>query len=269
MSTEGERAASLALASARLPSVLAHGTRGLLNALWLGVLSERSLRALDRRYYDSAGVYRTAGWNEKGLFPWELRSVEDHFRQGARVLVPACGGGREVLALLEAGFDAAGYEPHPDLAAYARSFLAERGHRDRIEEAKPDEFPSAGGPCDAVLVGWGAYSLMHGRAARVAFLGGARHQLPTGGPVLISFFDRDADTRELRWTRAAANALRRLRGADALELGDTLAPNLVHIFSRAQLSEEAAAAGFDIASYEVAGHADGATRYAYAVLQVQ
>lgn len=269
MSTDGERLASLALASGRLPNALARGTRALLNALWLGMLSDRSLRALDRRYYDSAGVYRTADWNEKGLFDWERRSIEEHFNGSERVLVIACGGGREVLALLESGFDAVGFEPHPDLADYARNFLAERGHPGRVEDAQRDEFPVAGGPCDGVLVGWGAYSLMHGGAARVRLLSDARRQLPPGGPVLLSFFDRDGDSRELKWTRAAANAFRRLRGADALELGDTLSPNLVHVFSRGELSEEADAAGLDVASYEIAGHADGATRYAYAVLRAR
>jgi hypothetical protein len=246
--------------------VLAHGGRALLNSLWLGVLSDRSLRALDRRYYDSAELYRTTEWNERGLFDWERRPLEEHFGSAARVLVPACGGGRELLALLQAGFDAQGYEPHPGLAAYARAFLAERGHPGRVEDAEPDQFPPGGSDCDGVLVGWGAYSLMHGRAGRVGFLTDARRQLPVGGPVLLSFFDRDGDSRELRWTRTAANALRRLRGAGALELGDTLAPNLVHIFSRAQLIEETSAAGFDLASYAIAGQADGVTRYACATL---
>jgi hypothetical protein len=109
---------------------------------------------------------------------------------------------------------------------------------------------------------------MQGRARRIAFLSQARRRLPHGGPVLLSFFDRSRDTRELRWTAAVANRLRRLRRAEPVELGDTLAPNLVHVFTRAQVSEEVAAAGFELAAYAVIGSAADATSYASAVARV-
>ena len=213
MSTDGDRLARLTLASAKLPSTLAHASRGLLNGFWLGVLSDRSLEAVDARYYAESGVYRTADWNERGLFDWERRAVEDHFAPGGRVVVTACGGGREVLGLLEAGFDAHGREPHPELAAYANRFLAERGHPGRVAASERDEFPPGAERLDGVVVGWGAYSLMHGGGTRRRFLAAARAALEEDAPVLISFFDRDQDRRELRWTAAVANVLRRLRGA--------------------------------------------------------
>lgn len=211
-------------------------------------------------------MYRTEKWNERGLFEWEERLVRAHLGGAERVVVPAAGGGREVLALLDAGFDAVGYEPHAELAAFGRGFLASRGHDERIGDCPRDEFPVVDGPVDAVLVGWGAYSLIHGRERRIRFLAGARAAMPTGGPLLISFFDRPEDTREVALTAAAANALRRLRGARPIELGDTLAPNLVHVFSRDQLVDEAAAVGFAVTSYEVVQAIDETTRYASAVL---
>jgi hypothetical protein len=258
---------SLALASAKLPNLLARASRAALNVLWLGALSDEGLRALDERYYDRADLYRSAAWNERGLFDWERRMVEEHFTSGARVGVAACGGGREVLALLEAGFDAVGHEPHPGLAAYAAEFLGSRGHPDRVGASPRDGMPDGAGPYDALIVGWGAYSLMHGRERRIGFLRSARRVLPAGAPMLVSFFERQADTRELRWTRAGANGLRRLLGRSPLELGDTLAPNLVHVFTRAEFDRELAAAGFALAAHERVQEVDGATEYASAIVR--
>jgi SAM-dependent methyltransferase len=245
---------------------VARALRAVLNAFWLGVLSDDGLRALDEHYYARTDLYRRDDWNERGLFDWEERLVGEHFEGGSKIVVPAAGGGREVLALVEAGFDAVGYEPHPGLAAYGQEFLAIRGHQDRIRQGQRDEFPVLdAGSVDAVLVGWGAYSLIHGRDRRVAFLAGARHALSAGGPLLLSFFERPGSRRELEWTAAAANLIRRLLGRRLLEPGDTLAPNLVHIFSRDQLESELTAAGFELVAYELVQTIEDGTRYASAV----
>src|SRR5436309_2730404 len=116
-----------ALASSKVPVVVAAALRTLLNGVWLGVLTDAELAALDESYYEQATMYRTASWNERGLFDWEQRLVLDHFPPGARIIVTACGGGREVLALLKMGFDVFGYESHPALAAFAGDFMAEHG----------------------------------------------------------------------------------------------------------------------------------------------
>lgn len=253
------------LASARLPELAGAGARAALNGAWLGLLPDAALRAVDERYYDSQELYRTADWNERGLFAWERALVDAHFAGRERLVVCACGGGREVLALLRDGVDAAGYESHPALAAYARRLLAERGHPGRIEAVARDTFPAA--DCDGAIVGWGAYSLIHGAQRRVAFLREARLRLAPGSPLLLSFFERDALGRELRATLAIANALRRLRRAPAVEPGDTMAPNRVHVFTPAQVADEAAAGGFEPVARGSAGIAEKATRHAYAVLR--
>jgi hypothetical protein len=257
-----------ALASGRIPRALERATRGGLAGLWLGLLSDESLRALDERYYDAEDVYRTAAWNERGLFDWERAVVDEHFRGGERVVVVACGGGREVLALLEEGFDAIGYESHPGLAAYAGGLLTARGHPGRVHEAPRSEFPPSAPYCDGVIVGWGAYSLVRGRAGRERLLTGARERLPSGGSVLLSFFETSIHGRELRATRAIANALRGARGRQPLELGDTLAPNLVHVFTREELAQEVAAAGLELTQHRLVGEADTSVNYGAAVARV-
>ena len=257
-----------ALASARVPRTLERVTHGALAGLWLGVLSDDGLRALDERYYDAEPVYRTAEWNERGLFGWERALVEAHFPRGGRVVVLACGGGREVLALLGEGFDAVGYEPHPALAAYADELLTAHGHPGRVHASPRGALPPDAGEADAVVVGWGGYSLVRGRAARVGLLAGARGLLPSGGPVLVSFFEMPVHGRQLRATRAIAGALRRARGRTPPELGDTLAPNLVHVFTPAGVADEVAAAGLELADHRLVGEADAVVSYGAAVARV-
>lgn len=263
----GDRVVRAALVTAKVPILLAHGTRTVLNGLWLAALSEDDLRALDEHYYDDAGSYRTAEWNEQGLFPWEQRLVDEHVPCDGRVVVLACGGGREVLALRRGGRDAVGYEPHPALVAVAQQTLAAAGHPGCVHPVGRDAFPSGAGPCAAVLVGWGAYSLVHTSARRTALLRDAHAHLEAGAPVVLSFFERPESHREVRWTKAIADVGRRLRGAAALELGDTLSPNAVHLFTRAELADEATAAGFDVAAHGAIGEAEGSITYAAAVLR--
>lgn len=256
------------LASAGIPPRVMHGTRAAINGLLLGLLSDASLRLLDERYYDNALPWSTDEWNERGLFDWERDLVDEHFRRCERLLVLACGGGREVLALLNKGFEATGYEPHPALLAYARRFLAAHGYESRVYPAPRDEFPPAAVPADGVVVGWGGFSLVHRRARRIALLREARRRLRPGGPILLSFLAGPSDGRELKMTRAAASGLRRLRGRPPAELGDTLAPNLIHVFTRARLAEEIRAAGLDLAAYRVIAPVDGLPGGASAVARV-
>lgn len=257
---------SAVLASARGPALLSQAARAAINGLWLGALSDATLQAVDERYYRDEAAYRTSEWNERGLFDWERAAIERHFDGRPRVAVPACGGGREVLALLQAGFDATGYEPHEGLVAYAEGFLAAHGHPGRVRRSPRDAFP-AGASCDGCVVGWGAYSLVHGRDRRIAFLTGARRELAPGGPLLLSFFERPAHGRELRCTAALASGLRRVLGRSPLEPGDTLAPNRVHVFTPALIAEEVAASGLELVEHRVVGGADDITHYACAVVR--
>lgn len=258
-----------ALSAVHAPQLVARGVRVAFNGVWLGLASADDLRALDERYYAGSDMYRTPEWNEQGLFGWEKELVGRHFPAGGRVLVAACGGGREVLGLLEAGFDALGEEPHEALVRYADGFLSERGHPGRVRAAPRDGFSASDDRFDALVVGWGALSLVHGRAGRVAFLAGARERLVPGAPVLLSFFETAVDGRELRWTRRVAGVLRAARRTGSRELGDVLAPNLVHVLTRERLEEELALAGLELCELKIVAQAtDEATRYAAAVATV-
>jgi hypothetical protein len=257
---------STVLASGKIPGRPGQAVRGVLNGVLLGALSDPTLKRLDEHYYERDEMYRTTEWNGAGLFPWEHDAVKAHFPPQGRVVVPACGGGREVLALLRAGYDAIGYEPHPALADYAERFLAEQGYPGRAHRSPRDSFPDSG-PCDAVLVGWGAYTLISPRDVRVEFLRGAGNAVASGGPILLSGFAQDAYGRDLRLTASLARTGRRLRREVPPELGDTLAPSRVHVFTVETLGQEVAAAGLQMESTVEVGVAHRRTSYVRALLR--
>ena len=238
------------------------------NGFWLGLFDRESLSRLDEHFFESAALRTPDGdssyvddeWNLSGLQPWEAEFVSEDLQGSRRVVVTGAGGGREVLALLEAGFDAVGYEPHPQLAATGARFLERRGYGDgRLRRSGRDAFPEDVESCDAVLVGWGSYMLTPGSRRRIAFLRAARERVTEGAPILLSFFVRPDDRRFLRIVRTTANVLRRARREEPVELGDVLDAHYVHYFTREEVERELAAAGFRLTAFETApyGHAVG------------
>lgn len=229
-----------------------------IDGFWLGMFDREALARLDELHYgtlvERGGgnpyTYSDENWNTSGLFPWEAAAVDEHLPPGGRVVVTGAGGGREVLALRKRGFDAIGYEPHPGLVATGRAILERCGHADRLHESARDHFPAAADRCDAVVVGWGSYMLIPGRARRLAFLEAARERLAGGGPVLLSFFVRAPEDRSFHRLAATANRVRGLRRLEAAEVGDALRPNYAHFFTRAEIEQELADAGFEVVGFE-------------------
>jgi len=257
---------SAALASAALPNKVAFGVRGLVNGLWLGVLNDRDLELLDETYYSRAAMYRGDEWNTQGLFGWERQLVDAHFKQQSRVAVLAAGGGREVLALRDLGYDAVGYEPHPELVSVACDLLARHGYPPSVEQVERDVVPAGMGVFDAIILGWGALSLVQGRSRRARLLAQLATHVAPGGPVLVSFFHRAADYRELKLTAMVANGIRSALRRERIDAGDTLSPNLVHVFTRDELAADAAGAGLTVAAFHVTGVAEVHVDNAAAVL---
>ncbi|HEY1360134.1 MAG TPA: class I SAM-dependent methyltransferase [Thermoleophilaceae bacterium] len=252
-------------AALRRHSQLQEVTSALLVGLFLGLLDADDRVRIDEEYYDNAtgnvdgvsGRYDDETMVDRGLADWERAAVEEHFRAGDSVIVLGAGAGREVLALLEAGFDARGYDPHPRLVERGSQLLAERGHPNRLDVSERSSLPADSGEADAVVLGWGMYTLIAGRSARVALLRQMAERLRPGSPVLLSFFPAPPRARQLRIAHALARALSRLRGARPPELGDWLMPNFVHLFTEDDIRAEAGEAGFDLRGWwsEPYGHA--------------
>lgn len=226
------------------------GAQALHQGLWLGLLEGADLHAATARFYALSNRYTGPYHNRAGLLGWEAALVERYFGGCRTVLVGAAGGGREVVALARRGLAVDAFDCSPTLVAAAERVLAEEGLTARVQLAPPDRLPDGLGTYDGVILGWGSYSHVVGRPARVRLLRGLTGHLRAGGPFLFSFQRRLADPsaqRLFRWIHATARAVRAARRSRApLELGDTLPDYFAHRFTRAEIEAEAAAAGLSV-----------------------
>jgi hypothetical protein len=102
----------------------------------------------------------------------------------------------------------------------------------------------------------------------VKLLQDAASSLATGCPLMLSAFVRPVHGRDLRLTAILAGGVRRLRGASWDEVGDTLAPNRVHVFTPETLAAEMRDAGLALQTLRVVGSAGSSTDYACAIATV-
>jgi hypothetical protein len=223
-------------------------------AVALGLMDRRHLHALDHRHYRRvAGSYASTDHNLRGLFGWEQEAVQRWFADCRSVVVVGAGAGREVLALAGTGMDVVGYECNERLMETGQAFLEGQGCTAVLRPLERDAAPPPGRAYDGLIVGWSAYMLMPGRAARVRFLRGmATIGLPDA-PILLSFFTRWEGDRRLRMIARLAGGLRRLRRADPVELGDDLDPNYVHRFTEDEIRGELRDAGFELIRFTPQG----------------
>jgi len=245
-------------------------TRKLLNAfylvfkacfsgIWLGLLKRETLLEIDNAYYSNTPKYRDERYNKSGLLAWENAMIVRYFQNGKRLLVVGAGGGREVLALTKLGYEVHGFECNAELVCAANALLEGEGLPPRIHVVQPDTCPTGQVAYDGLIVGWGTYMLIQGRAKRIAFLRSMRAQVGPGAPVLLSFFFRSPNAKRFMVTAAIGNALRRLLGREEIEPGDALEPEYVHYSTREEITGELRESGFKLEHYseDQYGHAVG------------
>jgi hypothetical protein len=224
-------------------------SRGTFDGVWLGLLNPRRVSVIDEAYFHRQRMYLAEDYNRRGLWPWERAAVEAHFPHDARIAVTAAGGGREVLALLDLGFDAVGFECNERLQEFGNDLTIASGHGIRIHPSGRDEWPKAAVGFDAAIIGWGSYMHIAGRQHRVAMLRDARAALPNGAPLMLSFFQRRGTTLRFRSAATVGNVFRRLFGRELLEPGDALSPLYAHFFTKDEIENEINEAGFELVDY--------------------
>jgi hypothetical protein len=245
-----ERIARAYHASRRVEQKTLDAVDAVFTGLWLGAMGDGSRGAADAAYYEVAREpvgdrrlgYRDEGYARRGLFEWEEAAIAAHFPAAGRIVVTGAGSGREILALLERGYDAYGYDPDAALVAAGRPVVG----GDRLRVCDPDAFPESGTRNDGVVIGWSSYMHVMGRNARIALLRGARVTLAPRSPILLSFFMRQGGEKTLRLTAATANVIRRFRGSAPAELGDTIGNVTFHLFTAEEIEAELAAGGFEL-----------------------
>ena len=237
-------------------------TRGAFDGVWLGLLGTRQIAIIDEAYFQRQRMYLSEEYNRRGLWEWEQQAIDTFFADTAKVAVTGAGAGREVLALLERGHDAVGFECNEKLAEFGNDLSIASGHGLRIHPSGRDVWPKPAVGFDGAVVGWGSYMHIAGRGCRVAFLADARAALPDGAPILLSFFARRGTSVRFRTAVRVGNVFRRVRHGDRLEPGDALSPLYAHSFTEDEITIELDEAGFDLVHFatEPYAHAVGRAR---------
>ena len=139
----------------------------------------------------------------KYLFPWEEQVIERFFPPSpARILVGGAGGGREVFALANRGYEVVAFEPSRALVRSMSNMVSE-GMDVKVFCAGYDDLPHLSpvrpgdsianledmSTFDAAIVGWGSFSHLTSKESRVrglkAFAKAAK------GPIVVSSFHSD------------------------------------------------------------------------------
>lgn len=174
----------------------------------LHALTEQELDGITQRVYDASSSYRF-----DRVEPWEEEWWTARLPRRGRILVGACGAGREVLWCLGRGYSVEAFDPARSLVALARQRVQGRA---RIDVAGYSEFIAGSvgiGQFDAIILGWGSLSHVMSADSRAALLATCARICP-GGPTLASWLGaRDAPSgRSARVGARLGRALGALRG---------------------------------------------------------
>jgi hypothetical protein len=194
------------------------------------------------------------------LMPWEHAWLDRRLPPApARVLVGACGAGREVLALTAAGYAVDAFEPARTLFRTARARSADKARvlsfrYEEIAAAVLDQTHNAAAELasqryDAVLLGWGSLTHVLDENDRARVLRSLARLCPRG-PLLASFWcdksgsgapsvDR-VEGQAVAWGRRLA-MLRKLPGRPSPRESFTLHAGFAHRFTESEIEALATA----------------------------
>ncbi len=246
MSSPSPRIVRRAVASARIVNRLLSGISALHGGFWLGFLDDRTIAQSTEEFYASHDQFLSSDHNLSGLYIWEQESIAKHAPASGRVLVPAAGAGREVIALASMGYTATGYDPSPDLVDVGTELIDHVGSDAALLLSRGNDLPhDLDPPFDWILFGWAGINHIAGRSHRASVLRSLFEVLEPHGVLIVSFNDRSPDSRHLEVARRVAAWIRRLRRApDPVELGDIFNGSFLHLFTFDELGRELAATGF-------------------------
>ncbi len=215
-------------------------------ALGLGLLSDADLELLDGLHYRHDPLYHQAAHIEAGLWDWERAMLEGHGAELTTLTILGAGSGREALALAAGRWSVRAFETQAELRELGNRFLAAKGLALRIEPMPYSGFPESAEASGGIMLGWGLYSGIRGRANRLNLLAACRRNLAPGGILFLSYLLRYEPDRGAQAALAVANGWRRLLGRPLCEPGDTLAGGFLHYFAAGDVEAELRQAGFAV-----------------------
>lgn len=191
-----------------------------------------------------------------GLDAWERRVYTEALRHADRILLIGCGAGRDLIGLLELGYDVTGLDLSQDAIDLARAALDRRGLTARLVIG-PVEHAAFDGSYDAVIFSSRCYSCIVGRRQRVATLTRLRACMPRDARLLVSYTESDRQSPVPTWlvglTAGVSRSGWRPENGDSF-VADHLAPRVLryeHLFLRGEAARECAEAGFEVVRDEL------------------
>jgi len=229
---------------------------------WIGILKREDLHLIDEWYYNDADdMYIKEEYNQRGFWQWEGKALNKYFQNCRCLLVAGSGGGREILALRKLGYIVDGFECNPKLLEFANQLMRKEGFDSNLQLALRDRCPSVNKEkeYDGIIIGWGSYMLIQGRERRIAFLKNLKTQTKPKSPLLLSFFYCSGSRRYFKLVAKIGNIIRWFLRRELTEIGDALAPNYVHSFTKEEIADELKEGGFELEFYctDDYGHAIG------------
>jgi SAM-dependent methyltransferase len=220
-----------------------------------GLMRRRDLESAIERAWEEHD--RTSWALEPGLMEWEEKFYLRFLRSGDRVLLVGCGSGRDLLPLLEHGYECAGLDLGREAIAACRRALDCKGLKAPLFVGSVVS-AEVEGMFDTVIFSWFCFSYISGTAQRIAALRRLKGLRRPRGRILLSYF-RNAPPLN-RIPCRLARVLSRLTRSDwTPEYGDYIemwgsrgepVVHFEHRFSRGEFQREAAAAGLAIAFEE-------------------
>lgn len=231
---------------------------------WLAPELRAELTVLS--YSDMATYLPGGATYEAGLFPWERALWANPLvPKGGRVLLAAAGGGRELRALCQSGYEVEAFEPNPLLfegaratsEGFSKASVLAGTYADlvsAVEQRQGPLAPLAERRFDWVLFGWGSFTHVTEPAQQLQVLRAALALAPSG-PLVLSFFLRkgaEVPSRSLRLREAVRSVFRSLGAARARPtgLGYEYGGGFVYHFTEQELERLAQQAGYRVALFD-------------------
>ncbi|HEY2406948.1 MAG TPA: class I SAM-dependent methyltransferase [Polyangiaceae bacterium] len=226
--------------------------------------------------YSDLATYLPGGSTfEGGLFGWEQAMLaREQIPKSGRVLLAAAGGGRELKALAERGYEVVAFEPNARLFAGASAVAAQHDGTRLLRASYRDLLGAVhgSGPLQDlarstfhwILLGWGSFTHVTDPEDRRTILRSLRTLCP-GAPIALSFFlRRPSDSVKSRSDRLRAvlrAGMHRLGGSAEREpgLGYEFSGGFVHSFTKDEFDDLAESTGYRLLVWDD-------TAFPYAIL---
>jgi SAM-dependent methyltransferase len=224
------------------------------NHLAAGTLRVDELRRGTERTWENFAASDAA--IAAGLMDWEEELFARFVSANSSVLLVGSGPGRDLVALVQRGFQVVAVEPARRANQTAARHLAARGLTARIIEGFFEDV-AVDGPFDAVVFSYCCYSFIPDSQRRVAALQKAAGLLADAGCIIVSYLtERPSHPLLMRLARASAAASGsdwRPQAGDILHVIDSASPlfHYEHAFAPREIEAEAARAGLRCVHHNV------------------